>query len=1075
MPIFSPVFPHYLKRIINQTTKMKNVINLATFPKLFLSLFCLLFALASFSQSKPAQISGTVAGPDGQKIIGANVTLLNAKGVGATTDLEGKFTFKIPANYPAANITILVTFIGYDKKEITVPAGQSSIDVQLELSSKALNELVVTALGIKKEKKATAYAITEVKGSDFTKARASNLGDALAGKVAGVNASSLAGGPGASSRVIIRGTGSLAGDNQPLYVINGMPIDNTTQGAPASGNGAIGLNQDRGDGIGGINPDDIESVTVLKGGPAAALYGSRAANGVILITTKKGVKQKGIGVDYNGTFTMETPSVKPDWQYEYGSGINGNKPTTQQEAINAGRLSWGPKMDGTPVMQFDGIARPYSPQKNNIKNFYNTGTTFTNSVGFSGGNENATYRASLSDMNNRGLVPNQHLNKKIFTLGANANLSKKLSIEGFAQYNVEKSDNRTGVSDAPGNVNWGTYMIANTVDIRNLKPGYDANGNEIKWNPSEFATNPYFGLNKFQNHDNRNRFIGNLGIKYNILDNFFVRGRVTHDYSATSYVGIVPSGTAYMPEGYYQGINTNIAETNAELTFNYQGKLSRDLQLTAMAGGNKRKNGTDITTLAGKGFFQPGFYDPSNVLSLLPAVSNQRLATNSVFGSVDLSFKDLLFITATGRNDWFSTLSPKNNNIFYPSVGASFLLSEAVSMPAWVNFAKVRTSWAQVGGGAPLPYALNQTYSMVPGGGHLNQPLQTPTQTGNGTTSGQLMAPNPNLKPYTSTTAEIGVEGRFLNNRLGLDLTYYSRKTTNDIMQVAVSPGSGYNSAYLNVGQMSNKGVELMINGTPVKGKTFSWDASFNMAYNRNRVESLNGLDNLTLDASVNNYAYLYAEVGKPYSIIMGNRVKKDAQGNTIFDKSTGYEKTEMAELGTGISPLTGGITNTFHYKRFDLSVLVDGKFGGHVYSATNLYATRFGLSKVTLPGRMDGLTVTGVDTDGKAFTKTFTYANGIQQYYDNWKNISEKFVYDASFVKLRQVVLSYNIPAELLSFAKVQGASVSFVARNLFILYKNTPNIDPESTFSNASAQGFEMFGVPPTRSYGLNLNVKF
>jgi TonB-linked SusC/RagA family outer membrane protein len=1055
---------------------MKNVIKLATFTKLMLPVVGLLFCLGSKAQTpanKPSSISGTVKGPDGQQIIGATVSLLSAKGVGAVTDADGKFTLHIPATHPA-DISLAVSYIGYERKEVKVAPGQSNINIQLELASKALGELVVTALGIKKEKKALAYAVTEVKGSEFTQAREINVADALTGKIAGVNSASLAAGPGSSSRVTIRGTGSLNGESQPLYVINGMPIDNTTQSVPASGNGAIGLNSDRGDGIGGINADDIESITVLKGGPAAALYGARAANGVILITTKKGVKQKGIGVDYNTTFTAETPAILPDWQYEYGSGQNGLKPTDKSSAISAGRLSWGPKMDGTDVVQFDGVARPYSPQRNNIKNFYRTGNTFTNTVSFSGGNESTTFRASLSDMNNHGLVPNQHLNKKIFSASVNSNLSKRLAVEAYAQYNVEKAENRTGVSDAPGNLNWSTYMLANTVDIRNMNPGYDKDGNEVKWNPSDFAGNPYFILNKFQNNDNRNRFIGNVSIKYNILDNLFIRGRVNHDYTNSGYVGVVPTGTAYASDGFYAQNTTAITETNGELTLNYQAKLSKDFGLTAMAGGNQRKGKSDAIVFDGKGFFEPGFYDQSNVKNLSVKNINTRQATNSVFGSVDLSFRDLLFISATGRNDWFSTLSPKKNNIFYPSIGASFLLSEAVRMPSWVNYAKVRSSWAQVGGGAPLAYALNQTYSMVPGGGHLGQPLQTPTQT-NGVGSGLLIAPNQDLKPFTSTTTELGVEGRFLNNRLSADITVYNRKTTDDIMQAAISPGSGYNYAYLNVGEMSNKGIELMFSGTPVKKKDFSWEMSFNAAYNKNEVLKLNdGLDKLQLDAAVNSYAFIFAEVGKPYSMIKGFGAKKNAQGQTIFNKNNGYEVTEQKDLGTGISPWTGGITNSFRYKQFNLSFLIDGKFGGYVYSGTNLYATRFGLNKITLPGREDGLTVTGVDQDDKPFTKTFTYATGLQQYYDNWKNISEKFVYDASFIKLRQVVLSYTIPANTLAFAKVQSATVSFVARNLLILYKNTPNVDPESAFSNANAQGFEMFGVPRTRSYGVNLMVK-
>ncbi|NSL85364.1 SusC/RagA family TonB-linked outer membrane protein [Chitinophaga sp. Mgbs1] len=1056
---------------------MKNMIRVASLPKILLPLLGLLIAVCSHAQT--TQISGTVTNAaDGQKIIGATVSLVAAKGVGAMTDAEGKFAIKIPAAY-ASNIELAVTFIGFERKTVKIAPGQTTINIPLDVSAKALGELVVTALGIKKEKKALAYAVTEVKGSDFTQAREINVADALTGKIAGVNASSLASGPGSSSRVIIRGNGSLNGDNQPLYVVNGMPIDNTTQSNVASGNSSIGLNSDRGDGIGGINPDDIETITVLKGGPAAALYGARASNGVILITTKKGVKQKGIGVDYNSTFTLETPSIIPDWQYQYGSGQNGKKPVTMGEAIAAGRLSWGPKIDGSDVIQFDGVSRPYVAQKNNIKNFYNTGNTFTNTLAFSGGSDNTQYRVSLSDMNNHGLVPNQSLNKKIFSVSLVSNLSKKLTVEGYAQYNIEKAKNRSGVSDAPGNVNWGPYVLANTVDIRSLDPGYNAAGREVDWNPSGFASNPYFVINKFRNNDDRKRFIGNASIKYNLFDNLFVRGRVNHDYMNINYTGIVPTGTAYAPKGFYQQYTTTSTETNAELTINYQGKLGRDFALTAMAGGNKRKSISDAVNLNGTDFFAPGFYDPSNVVSLGTVNVNQRQATNSLFGSVDLSWKDILFLTATGRNDWFSTLSPQNNNIFYPSVGASFLLSEAVKLPSWVNYAKVRTSWAQVGGATPQPYALYQTYTILTGGGHLGQPLQMPTQTPSATGiggSGLLQAPNPDLKPLLSTTFEAGVEGRFLNNRLSADITWYSRRTTNDIMQAAISPASGYNFALLNVGEMSNKGIEVMLGGTPVKKKDFSWDVSYNMAYNKNEVVKLaEGINSLQLDVSVNSYAYIFAEVGKPYSTIKGFKVLKDASGNTVYDNKTGYEmRTPLTDLGTGVSPFSAGITNNFRYKQFNLSFLIDGKFGGQVYSATNLYGTRFGLHDMTLPGRDGGLTVTGVDQDGKPFSKTFTYDKDLQGYYDNYKNLSEKFVYDASFIKLRQVVLTYNIPAKVFAFAKMQSVAVSFVARNLFILYKNAPNIDPESTFSNSNAQGFEMFGVPRTRSFGLNLQVK-
>ncbi|MGX5817158.1 SusC/RagA family TonB-linked outer membrane protein [Chitinophaga lutea] len=1047
----------------------------AIFRQLLFLLCSVLLCLESYAQS-PVRLTGSVkSAADGQSIIGATITLAGAKGTGAVTDANGAFSIAIPAGH--GPVRLVVTFIGYDRQEVNVPANQTHVDIRLGENTKALNEVVVTALGIKKQRKAVTYAVSEVKGSEFTQAREINVADALTGKIAGVNASSMAGGPGSSSRVVIRGNGSFGSDNQPLYVINGMPIDNTTPNTPASGNASIGLNADRGDGIQGINPDDIETITVLKGATASALYGARAANGVIMITTKKGAKQKGIGVDFNSTLTMETPAIIPDWQYEYGQGQKGVKPQNKNEAINSGRLSFGPKMDGANSVQFDGVSRPYVAQRDNIKNFYRTGTTFTNTVAAYGGGDFGTYRVSLSDMNNYGLVPHSQLNKKIASLSLTANLHKRLTVEAYGQYNLEKAVNRANVSDAPGNPNWGTYMIANTVDVRSLAPGYDKlTGAETLWNPSGFASNPYFVINKFVNNDQRNRFIGNVSVKFNILDNLFLRGRVNHDYTTIDWVGVVPTGTAYAPKGFYQQQTSGITETNGELTLNYNGRLGKDVTIDAMAGGNQRRSKANTVSLLGTDFALPDFYDPSNVVRLTTTNNNVRSGVNSVFASVDFGFKDMLFLTATGRNDWFSTLDPKENNIFYPSVGASFLLSEAVKLPTWFNYAKVRTSWAQVGGGTPAAYVLNQTYSLVPGGGHDGQPLQTPTQTV-GTTSGKLNAPNATLKPYTSTTIEAGLEARFLNGRLSTDLAFYNRRTTDDIVQVSISQGSGYDFTYLNVGEMENKGVELMLGGVPVKSGKFTWDVTFTAAYNKNTVKKLApGLESIQMDAAVNNYAFIFAEVGKPYSLIKGYGVKTNAEGKTVYQgKGNGFEvATGQIDLGTGVSPWSGGISNSFGYGRFNLSFLIDGKFGGHVYSGTNLYATRFGLHKITLPGRDNGLTVTGVDEENKPFTKTFTYNNDLQAYYDNYKFQSQRFVYSSDFIKLRQVILGYSLPTNLLPFMKFQALSVSLVARNLAILHKKAPNIDPESTFNNSNAQGFEMFAVPRTRSFGLNLMVK-
>ncbi|SEL04709.1 TonB-linked outer membrane protein, SusC/RagA family [Chitinophaga rupis] len=1012
-----------------------------------------------------------VSAKDSGAIPGATIYVKGDPSTATMADGEGNFVLTLKENQKGTTLVLIVSSIGFAQQEITVSDPNATITVAMQDSNKSLSEVVVTALGIRKEKKAIPFAVTEVNGSEFTRAREINVANALSGKVAGVNATSLASGPGSSSRVIIRGNGSLNGDNQPLYVVNGMPIDNTTPGgSPTTGDG--GLNVDRGDGIGGINPDDIETMSVLKGGPAAALYGSRAANGVILITTKKGRARKGIGVDYNTTLTLETPSVVPDWQYEYGQGNGRMKPATQQQAIDWGRHSFGAPMDGQLYTAFDGKQHPYSPQKDNIKNFYNTGTTFINTLAFNGGTEAINYRFSLSNTDSKSILPNSSINKKIANLNVNAFLGKKISIEAVAQYNVENAKNRPSAGDAPGNPNWAVYMVANTVDIRSLAPGYDSTGRETQWNETPYASNSYFVINRFKNNDTKNRFIGQASIRYDILPNLFVKGNVSRDFFNYDFVGIIPTGTVYSQgtagSGIYSGKRVSVAETNAMLTLNYNAKI-RNFGLNVLAGGNKRKYSSDETDIDGAQFVIPFFYSYTNLSTVTTKPIRNRTATNSVFGSVDLDYKSIIFLTLTGRNDWFSTLSPANNSIFYPAIGTSFILSDAVKLPSFVNFAKIRASWAQVGGATPDPYILNQTYTSVQGG-HLGQPVQQVT-----TSNNVNLVTNSSLKPLTSTTYEAGLEAQFLNNRLGIDLTFYDRKTTNDIVRTAISRASGYNDALLNVGELDNKGVELLLTGTPVKGKDFSWNVSYNVAYNKSEVVKLaEGLNTIQMASSVGGWAFVHNTVGSPYGIIKGYKMAVNEKGQKIYGPN-GYEvKSDLVELGKGVPPLTMGITNTFNYKRMSLEFLVDGKFGNKVFSTMDVYGTRFGLHKQTLPGRDEGLQLDGVDQNGNPYPHTIPVAN-LRQYYDNWKNFTDHFIQDGSFVKLRQVILSYQVPLDHIWKLKMQSVDVSFVARNLWTIYKKTDNFDPESSYTSGNAQGFEAFAVPRTRSYGFNLMVKF
>jgi TonB-linked SusC/RagA family outer membrane protein len=1004
----------------------------------------------------PVQVTGRVTDNTGA-LPGATVKVKGSK-MATSTNADGRYSI----NVPDENAVLVFSSVGYLTQEIVV-GGRKVVDVKLQEEASKLNEVVVTALGISRQRKALAYSVTEVKGDEFTQARENNVANALTGKVAGVNATGLSTGPGGSSRVIIRGNGSLSGGNQPLYVINGMPLENSVPGGSATTNGSAG-NVDRGDGIAGINPDDIESISVLKGGTAAALYGARAANGVILITTKKGRAQKGIGVDYNSSYTMETPAVFPDWQYEYGQGDNGVKPTTQGEAIQTGRRSFGAKIDGSPYVAADGLTHPYSAQKDNIKNFYKNGSTFTNTLAFTGGTEAITYRFSAADLNSKSVLPNTTYDRKTANLSINSKLGKRINIEALAQYNIETANNRTTAGDALGNPNWTPYMIANTADIRWLKPGYNANGNEIAWNDASIASNSYFVANKFKENDNKNRFIGQAGVTFDIIKNLSLKGVVSRDFYYYNYQYILPTGTLYVPNGQYSELKVDASETNGLLTLNYNGKITNDLALTAFVGANQQRSVYNESNITGSNYIIPYFYSSTNLSTISTSPTNNKTAINSLMASADIGYKNFAYLTVTGRQDWFSTLSPQNNSLFYPSVGGSFVLSEAFKLPEVISYAKIRASYAQVGGGAPSPYQINQAFTMVPSSG---QPLQNVSST---------TITNSKLRPYTSTTTEAGIEARLFNSRLGFDVTLYDRKTTNDIVSTAISGTTGYNNVILNVGELSNKGIELLLNGTPVKSKNFGWTTSYNFAYNKNEVVRLAaGLDQIQMASSVNGWAYINNIVGQSYGSIVGTRILKNANGQTVFNATTGLPvATGLQTLGKGVAPITMGFSNDFRYKRFSLNVLLDGKFGNKIFSLMEVYGTRLGLMKTTLPGRESGLQLSGVDQAGNPYSRTVPISN-LRSYYDNYKSYSELFLHDAGFVKLRQVIFTYNIPAELLKAISVQNASISFVARNLLTIYKQTDNFDPESSFTNGSSQGFESFGLPRTRSYGLNLMVKF
>jgi TonB-linked SusC/RagA family outer membrane protein len=1008
--------------------------------------------LASLSFAQEMTVTGKVSEEGGSEIAGVNV-VLKGTNRGTTTNDQGEFTIQAEKGK-----VLTFSFIGYNSQEATVNA--SILNVSLTPEATALNEVVVTALGIRKEKKALGYAVSEIKGDELTVARTPNMANSLAGKVAGLNITGTATGPAGSTRITLRGNGSISGNNQPLIVVDGIPINNENLGQAGMWGGA-----DQGDGISSLNPDEIENISVLKGATAAALYGSRASNGAILVTTKGGKVEKGIGLEVNSNFLAEDLLIKQfkDYQYEYGMGTNGLKPTTVNEALTSN--SWGAKLDGTNVIQFDGVSRPYTAQRDNLSKFYQMGSTFTNSVAFSGAAATSTYRFSMNNMDNKGVMPNSTLHRNNFALNVNSNLGKKLSILTNIKYVYEKTKNRPRLSDSPGNANYAIYSLASSMDVETFKDTkYDAAGNEKVWSDNVYVTNPYFAAYDFQNNDQKNRLIGAIEPRYNVLDWLYVKGRIGVDYFNYRYRAIEPYGTAYKLLGSYTSNQREFMERNMDLMVGIDKKFGDKFGFSLLVGGNQMRNVNHLTNLGGNNFNIPFFYDISNIDPAARTSSENYIERriNSLYGSGEFSFNNYLFITATARNDWFSTLASGYNSILYPSVGGSFVVSEAIQMPTAINYFKVRSSWAQAGG-ATDPYKLLLTYALS--GAHNGAPLAQINNT---------EIPNSLLQPLTSTTFEAGLETRLFNNRLSADIAYYTRKTTNDIVNATVSYTSGYNAAVFNVGEISNKGIEVLLNFEALRKKSFTWNASFNMAYNKSEVINLyNDLQTLRVDENRTRTAYVHQDVGLPYSQVKGFDFKRDDQGRVVYD-AQGYPlQGNLKSFGSGVSPWTLGFTNSFRYKGVGLSFLVDGKFGGKIFSGTNALGYRRGNLKETLPGREGGLIGEGVNEKGEPNQVRVE----AQPYYDRIaNNIATPFVYSSDFIKLRQVILDYSIPSKYLgSKLPFKAVSLSLTGRNLWIIHKKTPNIDPESNYSNSNAQGLEFYSAPPTRSMGVNLNLKF
>ncbi|WP_421827210.1 SusC/RagA family TonB-linked outer membrane protein [Larkinella sp.] len=1055
----------------------------STFLRSLLTLWLGVLLVAG-AQAQDQRVTGTVlSGKDQQPVAGVSVLIKNST-LGTTTDATGKFALNVPAN-----AVLVFSSIGFQGREVPV-GNQTVLTVTLEEGSQSLNEVVVTALGIKKESKRLGYATANVNSEQITTNRTVNFMNALQGKVAGVNISSLGTGAAGTSKIRIRGQSSFSGQNSPLIVVNGVPIDNTNFGQNNGNTGSDGsiAGRDRnysdgGDGLSSINPDDIEGMTVLKGGTAAALYGSRAKDGVIMITTKTKGSGQGIGVVYNTNFTTDTPLDFTDFQYEYGQGEYGVRPTAANPT--SGVWSFGEKFNGQTQVLFGGVTVPYVPVRDRIKKFYRTGSTWTNSVSVSSGSDRGGFNLSVSNMDNKGITPNNSFNRKTINLGFSYNLSPKLTVTGSLNYSNEYNKNPPQIAQQDNSTPTVIYTMSNSMPLDVLEANQinPATGNEFIWSRFQNRTNPYFVLGQKFENIRRDRLLGNLTARYNFTDWLYLQGRVGQDFWARDQDYNFPTGQASLaaaPAGFVNGAYVQEArrfrEINADFLIGANktfGKFGVDVTL----GGNQLYRRSDLNSVLVTDFIVRGLYIPQNGRVKDPTYGLSERKVNSLYGAAEFSFNDFLYLNVTARNDWFSTLAPANRSVLYPSITGSFVFSQAFSnMPNWLNFGKIRAAYAEVGSdGDVAPYSNNLFYSvganLFPNPAGLGQPV------GNITSN---TVPSATLRPSRTAETEVGLELKMFNNRVGLDLAFYNKITSDQIVAAQSSDASGYTNTLINSGQSRNQGFEVLLNVSPFRSKDFSWDITLNGSYNQTKLLRLL-TDVAGEQIVVGNGIYvgdLRHVVGQPLGQLYTFGYVRDAQGRIVHGGDGLPVRTPSPiSFGSALPKYIGGINNSFTYKGINLSFLIDFKLGGKMISGTNLNTYRHGLQKESLVGRGEAdnkMVGAGVNERGEVNTvRAF-----VQDYYSvgRSKSLGEQVVYDAGFWKLRQITLGYDFTKMLPSKLFIKGVRLSAVANNVALLKKWVPNIDPEQFgFSSDNLVGLESTGLPTTRSIGFNLNVRF
>ncbi|MBZ4189182.1 SusC/RagA family TonB-linked outer membrane protein [Niabella beijingensis] len=1043
-----------------------------------------LFPLLGAAQS--VTVTGTVQElQSGAPLTGVTVEVSGTNRRTLTSD-QGRFSI---AAGPHA--VLLFSYVGYANRQVNTDTVQGALVVQLESSSNALDEVVVTALGVTKAKKSLGYATQELKAKDISEAKETNIVNALAGKIAGVRITNTQGDMG-SSRIVIRGETSIAGNNQPLFVVDGIPVDNSQLGAGGS--------RDFRNAISDLNPEDIETISVLKGPNAAALYGSRAAQGVVLIKTKTGRSKKGLGITLNSNVNVASLLILPEYQNVFGQGSEGKfsyvdgKGGGDNDGVDE---SWGPKLDGRLIPQFysNGLPVPFVPHPDNVRDYFRTGVTYSNGIALANAGDNYDYRISYNNEKQLGVVPNSEAKKDNLSFNANYNVTSKLKIGVNANYILNNAPNLPGAGGKRATSTMLQFTwFGRQVDIDQLKNYKDANGNGINWNNSYYS-NPYWIAYENTVSQRRNRLIGNINVNYTILDGLSANFRSGTDYYNDRRKLRVAYGTNGTPFGSYEEDAYGVNENNTEATLRYNKNISSDFSLDALGGWNVRTKIYEENIQQAPRLAVPDVYTLAN--SRDPLVSNNfysRSKIYSAFASAQVGYKNIAFINLTARNDWSSSLPEQNLSYFYPSVNASLILSDALNIRSnTLNFLKLRGGWSKVGSSAD-PYQLINIFNF-------NAPFL-----GNPQLITSTVDLNPELKSETTNSAEAGLEAAFFNNRVRLDLNVYNTNSIDQILKVDVTAATGYNQKLMNAGKINNKGIEVQLGVIPVKNDNFQWNIDLNYAANRSRVLILDyekRLQNYVLGSYRS--VQVLASVGQPYGTLFGNAYLRDASGNIVVNNSgIPLADPNKKVLGKFTPDWVGGISNSVSYKNFSLSFLVDASIGGSLFAGTNSTGSYTGVLALTLPGRDaehgglnyyypdnnkangtragasgpngetvydDGMIFNGVTANGQKNTTIIPAS----QYYKASRSIEEEYVYDASYVKLREVKLGYNLPQQWIRKIGFQGASLSVVGRNLWIIHKKVPNIDPEVAFSTGNAQGLEDLTLPTVRNIGFNLNLKF